>query len=135
MSTGHFMLPGSHERRRGAECRCGHDWDRWNDRCCSPEAAREAGRADARDLADAILLEAAPRGLGAVWASHPDTDAAIEFGPGAPPWPAVHIEWSDDGDDPGLYWRVFDADGQPAREGRGELGVGAIVVAMEEVLL
>lgn len=132
MSAEHFMLPGSHERPAGAECRCGSDWDRWNDRCCSPEAAREAGRADARDLADAIM-EAASAQLGAVWANHPDTDAAVEFGPGAPPWPAVHIDWSG-GVWPGLYWQVFDKDGQPAGHGVAELGVGAIVVAMEEVL-
>lgn len=31
----HYMLPGSHERATGAECRCGWAWDRWNDRCTS----------------------------------------------------------------------------------------------------
>lgn len=29
----HRMLPGSHERGGGAECRCGSQWDRWNDEC------------------------------------------------------------------------------------------------------
>ena len=29
----HFMLPGSHERPGGPECRCGSVWDRLNDRC------------------------------------------------------------------------------------------------------
>jgi len=27
------MMPGSHERGYGPECRCGANWDRWNDRC------------------------------------------------------------------------------------------------------
>ena len=29
----HGMIPGSHERGGGAECRCGAQWDRWNDEC------------------------------------------------------------------------------------------------------
>lgn len=29
----HGMIPGSHERGFGAECRCGGQWDRWNDQC------------------------------------------------------------------------------------------------------
>lgn len=29
----HYMIPGSHERLGGAECSCGHEWDRWNDSC------------------------------------------------------------------------------------------------------
>jgi hypothetical protein len=29
----HAMIPGSHERGHGAECRCGASWDRWNDEC------------------------------------------------------------------------------------------------------
>lgn len=29
----HGMIPGSHERPGGPECRCGADWDRWNDKC------------------------------------------------------------------------------------------------------
>jgi hypothetical protein len=29
----HGMIPGSHERGGGAECRCGGQWDRWNDQC------------------------------------------------------------------------------------------------------
>lgn len=29
----HGMVPGSHERLGGPECRCGATWDRWNDRC------------------------------------------------------------------------------------------------------
>lgn len=29
----HRMLPGSHERGGGAECRCGAQWDRFNDEC------------------------------------------------------------------------------------------------------
>jgi hypothetical protein len=31
----HYMLPGSHERANGPECRCGWGWDRFNDRCLS----------------------------------------------------------------------------------------------------
>lgn len=31
--SAHFMLPGSHERAGGPECRCGASWDRWNDTC------------------------------------------------------------------------------------------------------
>lgn len=34
----HYMLPGSHERGDGAECRCGWGWDRFNDRCLSQQA-------------------------------------------------------------------------------------------------
>jgi len=34
-SQQHYMLPGSHERAGGPECRCGWGWDRWNDRCLS----------------------------------------------------------------------------------------------------
>lgn len=29
----HGMVPGSHERGRGAECRCGAEWGRWTDSC------------------------------------------------------------------------------------------------------
>lgn len=32
----HRMLPGSHERAGGPECRCGAPWDRVNDRCAAP---------------------------------------------------------------------------------------------------
>lgn len=32
----HGMVPGSHERMNGPECRCGGwAWDAWNDRCYS----------------------------------------------------------------------------------------------------
>ena len=31
----HRMLGGSHESRFGPECRCGAEWDWWNDRCTS----------------------------------------------------------------------------------------------------
>lgn len=31
----HRMLAGSHERPRGPECRCGAEWDYWNDRCAT----------------------------------------------------------------------------------------------------
>jgi hypothetical protein len=31
----HGMLPGTHERPGGAECRCGMPWDFWNERCLS----------------------------------------------------------------------------------------------------
>lgn len=34
-ATEHRMLPGSHERPRGPECRCGAEWDYWNDECVS----------------------------------------------------------------------------------------------------
>lgn len=37
----HGMLPGSHERPCGPECRCGKPWDRWNDRCSSAVKAAE----------------------------------------------------------------------------------------------
>ena len=29
----HGMLPGSHEERYGPQCRCGAEWDWWNDKC------------------------------------------------------------------------------------------------------
>jgi hypothetical protein len=29
----HGMVPGSHERPGGAECRCGEPWSRWDDAC------------------------------------------------------------------------------------------------------
>jgi len=29
----HRMVPGSHERPRGPECRCGAEWDWWDDHC------------------------------------------------------------------------------------------------------
>lgn len=31
----HYVIPGSHERRGGPECRCGSPWDWWHDRCFS----------------------------------------------------------------------------------------------------
>lgn len=33
----HAMLPGSHERRSGPECRCGSGWDKWNEKCRSQQ--------------------------------------------------------------------------------------------------
>lgn len=33
----HRMLPGSHERPGGPECRCGAEWDWWNDRCTTTQ--------------------------------------------------------------------------------------------------
>ncbi|MFT4281196.1 hypothetical protein [Microbacterium sp.] len=38
----HGMLPGSHERGGGAECRCGMPWDYWNSRCLSFPAGIQA---------------------------------------------------------------------------------------------
>ena len=35
----HMMIPGSHERPGGPECRCGADWDYWSDECVG--AAKE----------------------------------------------------------------------------------------------
>jgi len=35
----HGMVPGSHERGNGPECRCGAGWDRWNDRCVAESAS------------------------------------------------------------------------------------------------
>jgi hypothetical protein len=32
--SNHRMVPGSHERRSGAECICGGEWDTWNEGCC-----------------------------------------------------------------------------------------------------
>lgn len=40
----HFMLPGSHERAGGPECRCGSGWDRWNDMCATGAKAPEPTR-------------------------------------------------------------------------------------------
>lgn len=34
----HRMLPGSHERPTGPECRCGAEWDYWNDMCVTLES-------------------------------------------------------------------------------------------------
>lgn len=36
----HGMVPGSHERPVGPECRCGAVWDRWND-CRAAESKTE----------------------------------------------------------------------------------------------
>ena len=36
----HRMIPGSHERLNGPECRCGSAWDWWND-CCFSQARAE----------------------------------------------------------------------------------------------
>jgi hypothetical protein len=53
MSEGpHRMLPGSHERGHGPECRCGADWDRWNDRCCVDTAAPDEPADDTPREAD-----------------------------------------------------------------------------------
>jgi hypothetical protein len=41
----HGMLPGSHERGGGAECRCGSQWDRWNDVCVKQAQETEEFRA------------------------------------------------------------------------------------------
>jgi hypothetical protein len=31
----HGMIPGSHERGGGAECRCGAEWSRWAGHCAA----------------------------------------------------------------------------------------------------
>lgn len=36
----HWMLPGSHERMDGPECRCGAAWSWWDD-CCVTELDRK----------------------------------------------------------------------------------------------
>lgn len=40
----HDMLPGSHERPGGPECRCGAAWDRWGGGCMSIPAPDAAAR-------------------------------------------------------------------------------------------
>lgn len=40
----HGMVPGSHERSNGPECRCGGAWNRWDDKCAKQEAATKAFR-------------------------------------------------------------------------------------------
>lgn len=58
----HGMLPGSHERPGGAECRCGASWDRYYETC--PNKTREdllalATKIDeARQAANAIHVTA-----------------------------------------------------------------------------
>jgi hypothetical protein len=32
-ATAHGMIPGSHERLGGAECRCGAEWSVWEEIC------------------------------------------------------------------------------------------------------
>lgn len=37
--TPHRMVPGSHERSRGAECVCGGAWDHWSEQCVNQKGA------------------------------------------------------------------------------------------------
>jgi hypothetical protein len=36
----HGMLPGTHERPGGAECRCGQEWSYWEDMCLTQHKAK-----------------------------------------------------------------------------------------------
>ncbi|MDB4928305.1 MAG: hypothetical protein JWM10_789 [Myxococcaceae bacterium] len=50
----HGMIPGSHERPDGPECRCGRAWLRWDDRCESTSLdGRSAPDREGRDVASA----------------------------------------------------------------------------------
>jgi hypothetical protein len=39
----HGMLPGSHERPSGPECRCGASWSVWRD-CCATQVHAQEGK-------------------------------------------------------------------------------------------
>lgn len=51
MTAEHGMIPGSHERAFGPECRCGQPYDYWGGRCLTQ--AREKRERDAAEFAEA----------------------------------------------------------------------------------
>lgn len=48
----HGMIPGTHERPGGTECRCGQPWSRWDDMCLSQHKAAYPDRYEDEEKSD-----------------------------------------------------------------------------------
>lgn len=80
----HSMLPGTHERPGGVECRCGMPWDFWNERCLStttpaPDPAVTAAHSILRDaLATEVRTDHLYEAVHRLVAGITDAIAALE---------------------------------------------------------
>ena len=86
---GHGMIPGSHERPDGPECRCGAAWDRWNARCTATvdtaDRPSEHQRLAMVDVVIALLDEAHEEK--ATWREF--AEAAVDAALAAAGWPNI----------------------------------------------